>query len=108
MGMLDEKDLQLIGVELGKVLEHNIMPQLDAIHDDIKGINGRLTKIESTMVTKSYLDDKLSDLKGDLIGYDRKLERKTDVLVDALIERRTLTTHDLERLEQARVFPRVT
>ena len=120
--MLDEKDLQLIGVELGKVLEHNIMPQLDMIHEDIKGIKTEITEmkgeiggiksdiigIKSSMVTKSYLDDKLADLKSDLIGYDRRLEHKTDALIGTLADHRTLTPSDLERLEQARVFPRMT
>lgn len=120
--MLDEKDLHLIGVELGKVLEHNIMSQFDLLHEEIKGIKeeiggikggiggikGEIVGIKAAMVTKSYLDDKLADLKSDLVANDRKLEKKTDVLVDALVERRALKPSDLDRLEQARVFPRTT
>lgn len=77
--MLSEKDIRRIGEEMGRVLEQNITPQFDAIHEEIGGIKGeigglkgeivgiktRLTKIEATMVTKDYLDDKLADLRGE-------------------------------------------
>ena len=113
--MLDAKDLQLIGVEMGKVLEHNIVPQLDAIHEEIKGvkgeivgIKGEIVGIKAVMVTKDYLDEKMGLLEGKLIAQDRKLEKKTDVLVDALVERHVLSASDVEHLEQARVFPRIT
>ena len=31
-------------------------------------LEGRIGSIESQMVTKDYLDDKLADLRGDLVG----------------------------------------
>lgn len=39
-------------------------------------LDKRLTRVEATMVTKSYLDDKLADLKGDLIEKMRKQESR--------------------------------
>ena len=33
----------------------------------VESMNTRLTRVESTMVTKSYLDDKLADLRGDVV-----------------------------------------
>lgn len=128
MGMLTKEDLKQIGVvmdekfvgfekkvddkflkfedrvvdrivgEVGEVIEQNINPQFEAIRT-------RLDGVEATMVTKTYLDEKLGALKGDLIGYDRKLERKTDALIDTLAAHGTLVSPDLERLESSRVFP---
>ena len=49
-------------------------------------VDKRLTRIESIMVTKDYLDDKLADLKGDVIAVikgDRERDRvfKTRLLM---------------------------
>ena len=63
--MLSEKDIRRIGEEVGRVLEQNVTPQFDAIHEEIGGIKTRLTKVEATMVTKDYLDEKLADLRGE-------------------------------------------
>jgi len=43
----------------------------------LKAINDFSTnKVEATMVTKDYLDDKLSDLRGDLVVLMRKEDKK--------------------------------
>lgn len=44
----------------------------------------RLTRVESLMVTKDYLDDKLADLKGDLVVLTRKEDTKLKTLVNIL------------------------
>ncbi|HTK60651.1 MAG TPA: hypothetical protein VL283_05625 [Candidatus Baltobacteraceae bacterium] len=98
--MLDANDLKLIGEEMSRVIDDNLMPRIEDL------ITEELAPIKATMVTKSYLDDKLADLKSDLVANDRKLEKKTDILVDTLVERRALKPSDVDRLEQARVFPR--
>lgn len=108
MGMLDANDLKLIGEEMGRVVDDNLMPRIESlITEELAPIKERLTTIEATMVTKSYLDDKIADLKSEFVANDRKLEKKTDVLIDALTGRRVLKPSDIERLEQARVFPRI-
>lgn len=110
--MLTDKDIQRIGVEVANVIEHNINPQFEGVYRRLDKVEGRLDKIElrmdTEMVTKSYLDEKMGSLEGKLIAQDRKLEKKTDALIGTLVDRRTLTSSDVERLEQARVFPRIT
>jgi hypothetical protein len=64
-------------------------------------------RLDTEMVTKTYLDDKMANLEGKLIAQDRKLEYKTDALIGTLVERRSLTSPDAERLERTRVFPRI-
>ena len=110
-GKVDEKlvtfEDRLVGRivgDVGEVFEQNFMPAMEMMVDE--KLEAGLAPIKAAMVTKSYLDDKLADLKGDLIGHDRKLERKTDMLVGALVEHRALTASDVERLEASRVFPR--
>ena len=123
--MLTKDDLK----QIGEVMDDKLVDVLDAVNKGFSGVQGQIdgltgqidgltgqidglkqevTGMKAVMVTKSYLDEKLFTLKGDLIGYDRKLERKTDAVVDALVERRALTASDLERLEASRVFPRIT
>ncbi len=116
MGMLDMNDLKLIGEEMGRVIDDNLIPRIEDLIDEkfdekfrvnLEPIEARLTRIEATVVTKSYLDDKLADLKSDLLIYDRKLEKKTDLLIDRLVNRHALQSADVERLEPVRVFPRI-
>ena len=48
-----------------------------------------MTSIKSQMVTKSYLDDKLADLRGDLVVLTRK--RTQETLVEILADKKVLS-----------------
>ncbi|HJN85071.1 MAG TPA: hypothetical protein QF873_01985 [Patescibacteria group bacterium] len=68
---LDGIDIRLDGID-GRL--DGIDIRLDRIDGRADGVDGRLNCIESQMVTKSYLDDKLADLRGDLVQMvDRKI-----------------------------------
>ncbi|MFA6306229.1 MAG: hypothetical protein WCV70_00330 [Patescibacteria group bacterium] len=54
-------------------------------------LEGRVGKIEATMVTKDYLDDKLGDLRGDLVVLMRKEDTKMIKLVEILKRRAVIT-----------------
>lgn len=56
---------QIVG-QVGEMLEQNMFPQFDKL-------DARITKIETTMVTKDYLDEKLGKVNG-------KIAVLTDVL----------------------------
>lgn len=43
-----------------------------SMKSEIKSINTRLTRVESEMVTKDYLDRKLWDLQGDMVAMTRR------------------------------------
>ncbi len=61
------------------------------------------------MVTKSYLDEKLFGLKGDLIVKMRKLEGAMLFVASVLKERRVLSDDDVQRLRaEYQIFPTVT
>jgi hypothetical protein len=78
--MLSEKDVRRLGVEVGKVLEDNIMPQLDVMHEGIAGLKKEMVSMKAVMVTKDYLDEKLGSVNG-----------KINVLVDVLHRNGTIS-----------------
>lgn len=55
--MLTDKDIERIGIEVGRVIEDNVNPRFLAIEN-------RLTGVEARMVTKEYLDEKLGRVDG--------------------------------------------
>ena len=78
--MLSEKDIRRIGEEVGRVIEDNMNPQLEAIRTRLDTVETRLTKVEATMVTKDYLDQKLGTVNG-----------KIAILTDALHRNGTIS-----------------
>ncbi len=78
LSMLTPQDIKNIGVEVGKVIEHNVTPALAEMHQEIGTIKGEISSIKtelgsikSQMVTKSYLDDKLAELEGTTVVRQR-------------------------------------
>ena len=100
--MLDQQDKQFIKevvtevqkntIEaVGLMIEQNINPQLDDMRSDI-------ASIKATMVTKDYLDEKMADLRGDLVVMVRKEDTKLRELVTILKEKSVLQEPDVKRI----------
>ena len=94
--------------------ENNNNEVLEAIHDlatqmDIRfeTVGRDITAIKATMVTKEYLDDKLSDLKGDLVVLMRKEDRKVSALVDVLRVKQVLSDEEAKRILTMEPFPQI-
>lgn len=68
---------------------------------------GRLSRIESLMVTKDYLDDKLSDLKGDLVIIMRKEDAKLQALIDVLQKRNLISGEEARLILSMQPFPKL-
>jgi len=86
---------------------------LKAIHDFANHTEKRFDTLESDvsslksqMVTKDYLDDKLSDLKGDLIVLIRKEDTKLAALVEILKERKVIDDNDIKKILAMEPFPK--
>jgi hypothetical protein len=77
-----------------QVLAESVDRRFTVVHSDIR-------KIRTSMVTKDYLDDKLADLRGDLIILTRRPNNKVDTLVDVLHEKRVISDADVERVTSA-------
>ena len=50
------------------------------------------------MVTKDYLDDKLGDLKGDLVSLIRKEDNKVNALIDAALSNKAIKEKDAKHI----------
>lgn len=70
-----------------------------------EGIEGRLTRVEATMVTKSYLDDKLADQKGAIVLMMRKEDQKVNHLVDVMARKRLLSNSETKEVLSFKLFP---
>ena len=78
----------------------------DAVDKRLGALEEKTTRIEATMVTKNYLDEKLFGLKGDLITKIRKLEGGMLFMATILRERKVLSDDDVKRMRaEYQVFP---
>jgi len=67
-----------------------------------------LRRIEALMVTKGYLDEKIADLKGDLIVKLRKTNEKLDFIVSLLRAHAVFSDDDLKRIRtEFQIFPQL-
>ena len=81
--------------------------RFDGIDKRFDGIDKRLTKAESLMVTKDYLDEKLSDLRGDLVVLMRKEDKKVKKLVEILKKKNLINEADEKEIMSMEPFPQV-
>jgi len=78
-----------------------------AVDDRFDKIDNRFNKIEATMVTKDYLDEKLADLSGDLVVLLRKEDRKLGALVKELVSNKTPSEEAAKRVLSMELFPQI-
>ena len=78
-----------------------------AIDKRFDKVDKRFNKIESVMVTKDYLDDKLADLRGDLVVLLRKEDFKMKKLVDILKKRDLLNDIEFNEIMSMEPFPQL-
>lgn len=70
--------------------------EVGSIKSEIGSIKSEVGSIKATMVTKDYLDDKLGDLRGDLVVLMRKEDTKMIKLVE-ILKRRAIITEAEEK-----------
>lgn len=89
---------------------HAFAEQVDArfqqVDQRFQGIDRRLDRMDSRMVDKSYLDDKLNDLRGDLVALTRKEDIKLCTLVDELVDQGSLSRRTAKRILAMEPFMR--
>ncbi|MFH0988039.1 MAG: hypothetical protein V1763_01570 [Parcubacteria group bacterium] len=81
--------------------------RLDKIEGRVDGVEGRLSHVEGQMVTKDYLDNKLADLRGDLIVALKKEDGKVDALSDVLCQHKIITDVEKQAVVQMSPFPKL-
>lgn len=72
----------------------------------IPGMRADISRIESRMVTKDYLDKKMADMRGDLVDLAHKEDCRVDALIDTLHSRKGIGDGDRKMLADLSPFPR--
>ncbi len=67
----------------------------------------KVTRIDATMVTKDYLDDKLADLRGDLVVIVRKEDTKVSALLKLLQAKKLLSPKETGKILSMEPFPQL-
>lgn len=70
-------------------------------------VDKRFNKIEATMVTKDYLDDKLADLRGDLVILMRKEDTKVGKLIEVLKRRKVISEAETKEILSMEPFAKL-
>ncbi|MFA5187935.1 MAG: hypothetical protein WC460_01070 [Patescibacteria group bacterium] len=112
---MEEKDLKQIKEvvdqsfedKFGQIWDKNLSPALDVVCERLDKVDQRLNSVESQMVTKSYLDDKLADLEGGVISKLRKEDEKVNRIISLLKKHKVVPSADLEDLDNLQIFPRI-
>jgi len=85
-----------------------------ATHDDIDRLDtrmdsmeGRMDSMEAKMVTKDYLDDKLADLRGDLVVLTRKEDIKVRTLVEIMLGKQLISKEEANKVLAMEPFPQL-
>lgn len=73
---IEESSEKIIGA-VGEMIEQNVMPQFDGVYDRLDKIEVRLN---TEMVTKSYLDEKLGVLSGGMTVKHKDFDRRLTAL----------------------------
>lgn len=72
-----------------------------------ENIESEIGKIKNRMVTKDYLDEKMADLRGDLVVMMRKEDTKVKTLVDILEKRKIISKKDVQKIVSMEPFARL-
>ncbi len=97
--------VQTQGKRVDTKIDTQFTEALEAIHllgnqmdERFEESEQRFFSIESQMVTKTYLDDKLADLRGDLTLLTRHEDQKLISLVDLLFHKRLMTKEERQHI----------
>jgi len=82
-----------------------IESDIGSLKSEVGNLKSEIGTIKATMVTKSYLDDKLADLKGDMVSMLRKEDQKANRLIGIMAEKRLLTPAETQDVLSFRPFP---
>jgi len=76
---------------------------------DVKicSLDGKVDSLAVKMVTKEYLDDKLADLRGDLVVLTRKEDVKVRTLVEIMKKKQLLSAEEANIILALEPFPQL-
>lgn len=77
------------------------------VDNQFREMRSEINSIKSQMVTKDYLDDKLYDLKGDMVAMTRKEDKKLGVLVEILQKKQVINQSEAKQILEMQPFPQI-
>lgn len=80
---------------------------LEAINEFSAKVDERFDKVEAVMVTKDYLDEKLSDLRGDLVVLTRKEDVKLRALAEILRKHNVISEQEFKQVLSMEPFSKL-
>ena len=83
---------------------HDLKIDVSSLKTDVNYLKGEVNHIKNQMVTKDYLDEKLFDLKGELIELIRKQDNKFVTLVQILGNKKILTKKEVRHITALEPF----
>lgn len=78
---------------VGEMIEQNVLPQFD-------GLSERMKRMEATMVTKNFLEERLTKFKDGLTDSSLWVGKKLNRLTDVLYHNGTITTEQLLHVQR--------
>ena len=86
----------------------SLKTELGSIKTEMGSLKTDLGSLKSIVVTKDYLDDKLADLRADLVVLARKGNTKLSTLVEELVAEKSLDPRVAQRILLLEPFPQTT
>jgi hypothetical protein len=94
-----------------EITSKDILEAINSFFNDVErrfeSIDRRFDKIEAVMVTKDYLDEKLADLREDMVVLTRKEDMKLLTLIKILKEKNLISSDEEKRLLKMEPFPQL-
>jgi hypothetical protein len=94
-----------------EVTTNEILSAINKYSIEIEGrldnLDNRINRVEALMVTKDYLDDKLGDLRGDIIVTIRKEDVKVRKLIEILQNKNMLSGAEVKEILSMEPFPQL-
>ncbi len=84
----------------------SVKSEMSSVKSEMSSVRSDIDHIQVNMVTKEYLDDKLMDLKSDLVALIRKEDHKVNFFVDVLNKKKMLTNNDKKSILALEPFPK--
>ncbi|MCX6714559.1 MAG: hypothetical protein NTX72_01965 [Candidatus Uhrbacteria bacterium] len=64
----EKRVTKTIILAVGEMIDQNILPQFDELHEEIKEIKQEMRGMNAKMVTKGALEDRLTDFRLSIVG----------------------------------------
>ncbi len=85
----------------------SLKSDVGTLKSDVGSLKKDVASMKALMVTKDYLDDKLGDLRGDMVLMMRKEDGKVERVIQKLRDKEVFNEADVKELTSVSLFPRV-